>query len=275
MKPVSWICPNCSHALVGKEGSLRCDNGHSYDLAREGYVNLLATGRQAAGVHGDSKAMLEARRRFLAVGYYQPLRARLIGIITSSRPRVVADIGCGEGFYIGGLARAKPEIACYGTDISKDAVRLAARSYPEASFAVASTYAPLPLADGSVDVVLDVFAPRNATEFARILSPSGHLIVVIPTDGHLRALRERYGLLAIQQDKAKEVMATFKATFRHVATETLAIELSLKGESIADLVEMTPNAWHIDEARHAALLASPRLGTNAEFAIMVFQRLAP
>lgn len=271
---MSWICPNCSQALDGKEGSLQCDNGHCYDVAREGYVNLLAPGLKVTSVQGDTKAMLEARRRFLAVGYYQPLRARLIELISSARSKVVADIGCGEGFYIGGLAKAKPEIACYGTDISKDAVKLAARSYPEASFAVASTYAPLPLADGSVDVVLDVFAPRNATEFARILSPSGHLIVVIPTEHHLKALRERYGLLTIQQDKTQAVIDTFKVGFKFVASETLAIELSLKGEAIADLVEMTPNAWHIDEARHQALLASPRLGTNAEFIIMTFVRLA-
>jgi 23S rRNA (guanine745-N1)-methyltransferase len=251
-----------------------CVNRHSFDVAREGYVNLL-TGRQKAGHKGDTPEMLAARRRFLEAGFYEPLRRRLAKQVQAWAPRVVAEIGCGEGYYLGGVAEALPQARCLGTDIAKAGVRLAAKRYPRAAWAVADTNRLVPLPDASADVLLDVFAPRNAAEFARVLRPTGHLLVVIPAPEHLAELRQVQPLLAIQAGKRQAVEATMASHFTLQSVETITVPLRADGTTVADLVAMTPNAWFLTEDQKQHLAGSPNLTVTAAFELLSLAPLRP
>ncbi len=264
-----WVCSHCQEPLTRVGGSLVCASGHTFDVAKEGYVNFLA-GRQKSGYKGDTPAMLAARRRFLEAGHYEPLRRRLVEIVAGLNTKVVAEIGCGEGYYVGGISEHISSSMCLGTDFAKEGVRLAAKRYTKVKFAVADTNKPLPLADGSVGGLLDIFAPRNRGEFARILQPNGRLVVVIPTERHLGELRETASLLEIQGEKQAAVERALTGDFRLVEAETLTAPLRLRGATIAELVGMTPNAWFLDEAAKSRLAALPERAVTAEFRILVF-----
>jgi 23S rRNA (guanine745-N1)-methyltransferase len=264
----TWICPHCHEPLERSSGSLVCSNSHSFDLAKEGYVNLLA-GRQKSGPKGDSAAMLAARRRFFESGFYEPLRAYLMRLVTTFEHATVAEIGCGEGYYIGGISEHISSSKCLGSDIAKEGVRLAAKRYDRAQFAVADTNKLVPLGTESVDVLLDIFAPRNPEEFARVLRPAGHLVVVIPTDRHLAELRRVQPLLQIQADKHRQVVAALAGHFQLAQSETLAVPLNLAGSDVADLVAMTPNAWFLTPEQQQRLAAAGEQMVTAEFEVLV------
>jgi 23S rRNA (guanine745-N1)-methyltransferase len=268
---MNLICPHCHTSLEPVAGAVRCARGHSFDVAREGYVNLL-TGRQKSGTKGDTPAMLAARTQFFAGGYYEPLRAFLMDKISHIEHATIAEIGCGQGYYIGGIAEHKmcSKSLCLGTDIAKEGIRQAAKNYPNVQFAVADTNTQVPLPDHSVDVLLDIFAPRNAEEFARVLRPGGHLLVVIPTQKHLAKLRDIQPLLAIQQDKRRAVEGGLASYLRPVSHETLTVPLVLDGAAVRDLVEMTPNAWFLTDDQRATLAAVETIKVTAEFEILDF-----
>lgn len=273
------LCPVCAADLMQTDGALVCPAGHSFDVAREGYVNLLLSG----GRRGDEKAMLRARRRLLERGFYDPLSeainewvAQFIGDggFTSAH---IADAGCGEGFYLGVLAadlreRFQTVFTFTGIDVAKEAARLAARRYPDVRFVVADLNESLLLPDASVDVLLNVFAPRNPAEFARVLKPGGLLLVVIPTPAHLGGLRERFGLLSIEEDKRQHVVEQFEDGFTLAEVRRLDFPLALGGDDLLDLVYMTPNYWHLTDDTREALTASPRVETRAGFELLAFYR---
>jgi 23S rRNA (guanine745-N1)-methyltransferase len=267
---LAWVCPHCRQPLEARGGVFVCAGDHTFDRAKEGYVNLLA-GRQKPGPKGDTPAMLAARRRFLEAGYYAPLRARLGEIISGIEHASVAEIGCGEGYYIGGISEHLGDAKCLGTDIAKDGIRLAAKRYEQARFAVADTNIMVPLPDHSADVLLDICAPRNASEFARVSRPGGRLIVVIPTQRHLAKLREVQPLLAIQQHKRRLVQDSLAGYFALSAHEVLEVPLELDGAAVSDLVHMTPNAWFLTDAQRAKLAAIETMSVLAEFEILEFR----
>jgi len=239
-------------------------------LAKEGYVNLMPTGKKLASTVGDSAAMFASRREFFEVGFYEPLRQKLVELAIKDNPSVVGDIGCGEGYYIGGIAAALPEARCFGTDIAKDGIKMAAKRYPRASFAVADTYARLPLAEHQADVLINVFAPRNAREFNRVLDPSGKLIVVIPAPEHLAELRERNGLLGLQPDKLQSVVASLYGEFKLGDVISLTYVLDLAATAVGNLIGMTPNArFQADDEP----VFDP-ITTMAAFDILSFDRLS-
>jgi len=265
-----WICPKCEKALIAEGRALVCEHRHSYDLAKEGYVNLMPTGKKIAATVGDSAAMLMARRAFFEGGYYEPLRQKLVELVIRDAPRVVGDIGCGEGYYIGGIATALPEAKCFGTDIAKDGIKMAAKLYPQVSFVVADTYGRLPLAEHQADVLIDVFAPRNALEFNRVLDPSGKLIVVIPAPEHLAELRERNGLLGLQPDKLQAVVASLEGEFKLSDVVSLTYVLDLPTAAVGNLIGMTPNARFQGEDGPDF----EAITTMAAFDILSFDRLS-
>lgn len=265
-----WTCPKCELPLALEGRTFVCANRHSYDLAKEGYVNLMPTGKKIAATVGDSAEMFAARREFFASGFYEPLRRRITELVVAETPKTVGDIGCGEGYYIDGVAAALPGAQCFGTDIAKDGIRLAAKQYKTVNFAVADTYGRLPVAEHAVDVLLDVFAPRNAAEFNRVLDPSGVLIVVIPTADHLADMRARHGLIGIQADKRQAVIDGFAGEFALRSSEILTFEMSLGATDVAALIGMTPNA----RFQEANLSTFEPIITAAAFEIMVFSRLS-
>jgi 23S rRNA (guanine745-N1)-methyltransferase len=276
MQIAELICPVCRLKLVRFEGTLKCASGHSYDEAREGYVNLV-TGKAPRATQGDNVQMVRARRAFLRRGYYQPLvvelRKILTGINHESGPLVLADIGCGEGYYLGELTGESKHTAirAYGTDISKSAIRLGAKTYPNVCFAVADTNDLIPLASAGVDVCLNIFAPRNAAEFARIVRPGGLLVVVIPTQDHLASLRERFGLLDIESGKLAKITSQLTG-FDLTNSQSASGSIRLDGPSASDLVAMTPSARHVDPEALERLAQVRDLTTEASFQVLVFSR---
>jgi 23S rRNA (guanine745-N1)-methyltransferase len=208
-------------------------------------VNLLPAGHGKTALEGDAPDMLRARQRVFRRGYYERLSVEINQ--RASGRRIIADAGCGVGYYIGQLAAARPEARCFGFDLSKHALKLAARAYPEVTYFVNDVKQRIALPDDSVDLLLDVFAPRNAGEFSRILKTDGALLVVIPAPNHLSELRERYQLLGIDEDKAARTVDQLQPELRLENQGTIRYSVSIPGSEIVDLIEMTPNYWHIDE----------------------------
>lgn len=268
--PYPYICPICRESLMRVERSLQCANGHSFDISREGYVNLLA-GKPLGALVGDSAEMVAARRAFLDTGHYRPLADLLGEIVAETKPRVVADFGCGEGYYLGELAgRAKLSGAqLYGTDVSKPAIVTAAKRVAGGRFAVADTNRFIPLPNGSVDLGLCIFAPRNAAEFARVVRPGGQLVVVIPAPQHLASLRERFSLLGIEADKPAKIVAQL-SNFASRGTQVIRVPLQLDEPALRSLIMMTPNARHRELPLPAG--GAEIFETTAEFEIMRFER---
>ncbi len=317
-------CPHFDGQLLLHDRALVCPHGHSFDLAREGYVNLLRSKQT-----GDTKQMLRARREFLAAGHYQPLsdlvnrlvRDHLAELLVqrdpppgsaqilpercmSIRPQsartchatavagpsppqpeaascTLLDAGCGEGYYLGRLQRHllddPPCHGCrlhiFGLDASKDAARLAAARYTQAALLVADLKERLPFADRSLDVLLNIFAPRNPDEFARVLRPNGLLLVVIPGPEHLRELRDALNLLAMEEQKEQHVVASLSGHFAESGVQRLAYTMQLAGDDLVRLVAMTPNARHDSETRRLRLdeLRGTVLPVTASFIALTFQ----
>lgn len=251
------ICPNCGGALFEAGGVFRCERGHSFDVAREGYVNLLIPRDHERGISGDTQAQLEARRRVFDRRLFQPLldalhlesRAVLERWDTEhQQPAAVVDVGCGEGYYIGSIANALnehyPQARFVGFDVSKAAVRMAARRYKAATFAVANVRRPLYAAKAAAALMFNIFAPRNPSEFARIVAPGGSLLIVLPTPEHLRSLRETFDLLDIPADKESVVVSQLSPDFEPAGVERIEFDVELDAAAVTDLIAMGPNAHH-------------------------------
>ncbi len=284
------VCPLCSTSLKQVGSALKCASSHSFDLAREGYVNLLLTHRTPLKRPGDGKEMLRARQRFLERGYYRPLSDAINGLACrhlGDRARhagksgdvCILDIGCGEGYYLGRLRQQLAScpghggIRYFGMDIAKDAACLAARRYPSASFVVADVNALLPFADASIHLLLNIFAPRNPGEFARILAPGGLLVVVIPTPNHLRELQAALPLLKIEEDKRRRVIERFSGPLTLMETPTLEYEIALRNAEIRDLVRMTPSNWHLTSGTIEAMQRIEGIRTTVGFSILGLRKL--
>lgn len=274
--PVSPLsCPVCELPLERLATAFVCGNGHSFDVAHEGYVNLLPSQHKSRGIEGDVRDMLEARRRFLDAGHFAPLDDALdavLGCILAARapgtPAAVVETGCGEGHYIGGLSARLGDVAAWlGADLSKVAVKMAARRHPGVLFFVCDVHKRLYLRDSCASVLLDVFAPRNAGEFARVLEPDGVALIAIPAQSHLASARQALGLLGVEPEKEGNTLARFEGDFRLAARHELRFPLELEPAALADLVEMGPNHWH---GAHGE--ANSPISTEASIVLLQLQR---
>ena len=253
-------CPHCGGDMARAGGSLRCQAGHSFDIARQGYVSLPTAGNPGAG--GDTTAMVRARGDFLAAGHYAGLAAELSRAARAvggpgPAPGCVADVGAGTGYYLAAVLDQLPGRAGLALDSSKFALRRAARAHPRNGAVGCDAWRPLPVADSAAALVLNVFAPRNGAELRRILAPSGTLLVVTPAPDHLGELVGPLELLTVDRRKperlAEKLGPYFELAGRREHTETL----SLPRRAVGELVAMGPSSWHMDapalEARIAAL----------------------
>ncbi|MEV6838304.1 methyltransferase domain-containing protein [Streptomyces sp. NPDC051133] len=242
-------CPACrAPRLRPGRGALRCPAGHAFDIARHGYVGLL-TGTPATS--GDDAAMVRSRDRFLSTGAYEPVRRAVARLAAAALPGrgTVVDVGCGTGYYLAGVLDRLPSARGLGLDTSARALRAAARAHDRAAAVSWDVFRPFPLADGAADVVLDVFAPRNPSEFHRVLRPSGRLVVVRPTDRHLAELRGRVpGMITVDPAKERRLRRALAPFFEPAATEEVDYPLPLGPTEATDLVGMTPSARHLDPA---------------------------
>ncbi|MFI7023234.1 putative RNA methyltransferase [Micromonospora sp. NPDC049900] len=271
-------CPVCAEPLAevsaGAARALTCPRRHSFDIARQGYVNLLA-GRAPHG--GDSAEMVAARADFLAAGHYDLISAALADAGTTivetvgSRPDgphqgvptdavgaypLVVEAGAGTGRHLAAVLTAVPAAVGLALDVAKPALRRAARAHPRITAAVADTWQRLPLADASTALLLNVFAPRNGAEFHRVLAPTGRLLVVTPVVDHLAELVDALDLLRVDPAKADRVAAGLGGHFVEVSQTEHRQELSLTGPEVATLVGMGPSAWHTDPVGLADRIAA-------------------
>jgi 23S rRNA (guanine745-N1)-methyltransferase len=303
-------CPDCVGDLELSGRSLLCPTGHSFDLAREGYANLSRSRRTG----DSKEMLHARRRFLEAGYYQplSDLVNRLVGEHHSAAPYTVLDAGCGEGYYLGRLsasltglgsivgprtgscAAALLPAACkvpvgepggrssastrdyqaIGLDAAKEAARMAAARYRGAAFLVADIAERLPVADGRIDTILNIFAPRHAPEFFRVLRPDGLLLSVIPAPDHLHELRALLPLLGIEERKEEQVRATLGHRFVSVGVERLSYIMNLSTQSLGDLVDMTPSARHLDSTIRARLgeAATAAYAVTASFLVLSFLR---
>ena len=238
-----WLrCPNCLRPLSPTgELLVGCGTGHSFDVNKRGFVNLLN------GPHkfiGDSAAMLDARDRFLGTGWYGPLQAAIHSAIAVESPERIVDVGCGTGYYLATALPALPNARALAMDLSPVAVRRTIRSQSCSDGLVADVWSPLPIRDGAADMILNVFAPRNAAEFARVLRADGLLLVVVPQPTHLQQLRESGLAVQMQADKAAHLTASLAAWFTLEVHEQLGRTVQLTALEVMSLIGMGPSAHH-------------------------------
>ncbi len=283
-------CPICRETLTREQNALRCSRGHSYDIARGGYVNLLLVNQKGSPSPGDSKEMLVSRRAFLERGHYALLSdrinysaaAHLVGIRSLlGKPAALLDAGCGEGYYLDRLRQhlakrggSMAENDYYGVDISKEAVKLAAQKYKGITFLVASLHQALPFPDASLDVLLSVFAPRNASEFARVLSPDGIVVAVIPAEGHLAQLQEALGLGRLKADKEQQIVESHQDFFAVTQTEAIRYVRTLDHVDILNLIQMIPTGWQLSEEAWARARALDSLDIEFAFTLVALRKKA-
>ena len=249
-------CPVCGLPLEQSRPFWRCEAGHSFDVARQGYVNLLTVDRKHSRQPGDSPAQLHSRRTFLSEGHYAPLARRVGELVAEEHPAAVLDAGCGEGYYLTELADVLPQTERWGVDISKEAVRMAAARDKSARWLTA-TAAHLPFADGSFDCVLSMFALTAEAEFHRVLKPGGLFLQVLSGPDHLLSLRKLiYPELLHREKEQHRALEGFNLE----RSETVEFSFTLtENRQILDLLAMTPHYMRIskegaDRARAAQSL---------------------
>ncbi|MFE6053497.1 putative RNA methyltransferase [Kitasatospora sp. NPDC056446] len=263
-------CPLCAQALTRYDRSLRCATGHSFDLAKQGYVSLLA-GDAHTGT-GDTAEMVAARADFLAAGHYRPIADALAeaavevssgasageptGASAEGPDGLVADLGAGTGHYLAHVLDALPGRVGAALDISKFALRRAARAHPRIGAVVCDAWRPLPLRDASADLVLNVFAPRNGPEIRRVLRPGGTLLLVSPTSRHLRRLVDALGLLSVDEEKQRRIDEKLGPYLTPAGRREVEFTLRLGPQDVRTVVGMGPSAWHTDPERLGAALAA-------------------
>jgi 23S rRNA (guanine745-N1)-methyltransferase len=279
-------CPVCAGGLELGEGALRCAAGHSFDIARQGYVNLVPGS-------GDTTEMVEARDAFLAAGHYRPLTEALAEEARRHEPAAkepsaeqpaaqeasaeqpaaqeasaeqpaaeaegalptagtsgdgaILDVGAGTAHHLAAVLDALPGWQGIAIDASQAALRRAARAHRRAAAVGADAWKPLPLRDGIATTVLSVFAPRNAAEMARVLAPDGALLAVTPTPRHLFELVGPLGLLSVPDDKEDRLDVQLSSHFELVGRHAIEHAMFLTRDEAAQLVRMGPSAWHVDE----------------------------
>lgn len=248
-------CPVCDQELTPDPAGLRCAAGHAFDRARQGHVTLLPPG--GSPHDGDSATMVGDRADFLAAGHYAGITAALAeAALAGPAPRTLLDSGGGTGAHLAGLLDRAPTAVGVVLDASRYAARRAARAHPSAMAVVADSWARWPVRDGSVDRVLVVFAPRNGAETARVLTPTGRLVVVTPAADHLAELVGPLGLLHVDPAKADRLTATLEPHLRPAGTAGHRSVLELDHAAVRTLVGMGPHARHLPAGELAARVAT-------------------
>lgn len=245
-------CPVCRAPLECADRTLLCGRGHSFDLARQGYVTLL--GGAGNNFRSDTAQMLAARTRFLDGGFFDPVMSAVSDHCALGA--AILDVGAGTGHYLA-AAVASSGGRGVGLDLSKLAARQISRLPGSVGAVVADGWQPLPIADASINVALSIFSPRNVPEFARVLRADGTLIVVSPTPRHLAEIVETVGMIGVDKDKSVRIGNSMAGHFVRTERRLLEYPISLTHSQITDVVLMGPSAFHLtDSDVHARLAQS-------------------
>lgn len=275
MEKSLFTCPICGGELEKSGGVCRCGKGHSYDIASEGYLYLLPPNKKHSKLPGDDKQMVAARREFLNSGLYDIFSDALGRLVQEAvqgrREPFVLDAGCGEGYYTGRMAEElRKDASCRlaGFDISKFAVKAAAKRYAAIDFSVASAFG-IPVADESVDCLTDVFAPIVPREFARVVKPGGVMILAVPGRRHLYGLKE---ILYKEPYENEEKDIEYEG-FTFLSRTAVPGEITVQGNGmIRNLFAMTPYFWKTPEDGVKRLERVETLKTEIEFDFLCYRR---
>ena len=245
----AFSCPICQDNLTLVETSLKCSNRHSFDLAKFGYVNLAPQIKQSANY---DKENFQNRQQTLEAGFYQAILETISALLARlETAKTILDIGCGEGFYSRKLQESHSEKTFYAFDISKDSVQIAAKSEP--NWAVnwfVGDLARLPIKDASMDILLDIFSPANYGEFRRVLSPNGILIKVVPTENHLKEIRQMVQDHLTKKDYSnQDIKEHFQEHFTIQSSQIASLTKPITPEQRQALLSMTPLLFNIDQTK--------------------------
>ena len=245
----AFACPICQENLTLAESSLKCNNRHSFDLAKFGYVNLAPQIKQSANY---DKENFQNRQQILEAGFYQAILEVVSDLLSNSKnAKTILDIGCGEGFYSRKLQERHPDKTFYAFDISKDSIQIASKSEP--NWAVnwfVGDLARLPIKDASMDILLDIFSPANYGEFRRVLSKDGILIKVIPTENHLKEIRQKVQDQLTNKDYSnQDIKNHFQEHFTILSSQTASLTKTITADQLQALLSMTPLLFHIDQTK--------------------------
>lgn len=271
-----FICPCDQLPLQRQDKQWRCANGHSFDIAKQGHVNLLLAQQKQSKDPGDSKAMVAARQRWLQRGWYQPIARQLQTILQHlplTADGVMADAGCGDGYYLHAAQQAgvTPLTGYVGWDISKWAVLAAAKQYPNLQWAVASNRQP-PLAPASLDVLLCAFGFADFATFAKLLKPGGYLILIDPAAQHLLQLRQVI-YPEVRQREVVSIQAALEQGFTLHQSQPLCFDCAAVPQTdLADLLLMTPHLFRAPSAGKAAAAALTEIDLSVDVRFRVLQR---
>lgn len=266
---MNLLCPVCGAELNRLDGRYVCPLGHSFDIARQGYVNLLAVQQKHSRNPGDTREQVLSRREFLEAGFYAPISQALIDTAKGlgiSGP--VLDVGCGEGYYSSRLAQALGA-PLTGLDISKEAVRCAAGKYKGAQW-LCATASHIPVADGSAALLTSLFALTAPEEFHRVLEQDGYFFQVLAAQDHLLGLKRIiYDQLTF---KEKDTQREFPG-FERVQSVPIRFSFTVEGKQVQNLLSMTPHVFRITKEGAARLANTPCLTDTASCVLNVFRRI--
>ncbi len=263
-----YRCPICQLALSLNNKTYSCEKNHCFDLAKEGYLNLLPVQHKRSKEPGDNKAMVNARREFLEQGYYQPLIDRLVALYAQygNSAGEVFDAGCGEGYYTHQHKTNNNNV--YGIDIAKEAIKKAAKKYPLCHFSV-GTLSHLPFDNDRFDWMVSIYAPILETEFTRVLKQGGYLITVTPAEKHLFELKELVYQQAMEHDTQRNPIKKLQL----VAEEKLSYPMMItNGQELLNLLSMTPFAFKASTETKFQLKGLSNFTCQTAFMIRVFQK---
>ena len=262
------ICPVCGEQLNQQEKTFLCPNRHSFDVARQGYVNLLTVTQKHSLAPGDTREQVLSRRSFLEAGYYEPIARTLVQTAeTYGITGEILDVGCGEGWYSARLAEALG-LPLTGLDISKEAVRCAAARYKSHRW-LCATAAHIPVADGSAGLVTSLFALTLPEEFRRVLASGGLYFQVLAAQDHLMGLKQViYDEIRL---KEKDTVPELPG-FTRLESVPIRFDFTVEGEQIRNLFSMTPHVFRIGKAGAERLAKLERLSDTASCMLNVFRR---
>ena len=270
-----FLCPICQKELTSDGKSLSCNNRHTFDLSKSGYVNLLPPNAKHSKNPGDNKLMVDARKNFLEKGYYLPLVRELCAQAVRFSKEVknpcVVDAGCGEGYYTSQVQQALSEVSqpeVFGIDISKFALNAAAKKNKAVRYAVGSVH-HLPVAEESCDLLLNLFAPYSGEEFRRVLKKDGIFIMVIPGEEHLLGLKEAIYEEAYKNEVKDYALEGFELVHKAVVEDEILLKSQ---EDVKNLFMMTPYYYKTSQANKEKLDTLETLRTKIAFEILIYRK---
>ncbi|MET4783635.1 putative RNA methyltransferase [Glaciihabitans sp. UYNi722] len=259
-------CPICESPLIMDAAALTCERNHTFNIARQGYASLLVGGHSP---HlGDTTDMVRARQAFLAAGHYRPIADAVAEAIPGDSRGLCVDLAGGTGYYLERVLELQPSLDGLVLDASVAAVKVAARSHPRIAAASADAWRALPVRSGAVGHILNVFGPRNGPEMRRILEQGGTALIVTPRPSHLEQLRERLGMIGIQDAKEDRLDAQL-AGLTLAARRTVEYTAAISPSDVFNEVSMGPSAFHVKPAELEARVQQLEPETMVTIAVSV------